>query len=282
MLALSSHATPWSGYAYLDEGRSFRPNTARGLPGVLPFARRASSAVNGAPENHLPGASRCTGGAGTRFGGAAGRGNPRVAGMKRLAMVLGTTFLLGLGSARAAEATAATAPAYPQRIPAPGGHVLIPDARARRSYELLRYAPARRVGNQLYISGVIAGPLNEEGRDAVSLTLQVRRAFHRIQQMLHAEGATFADVVIINSFHVWDGPGFKGDRGEQFRVFSAVKDEFMPAPHAAWTAVGTTGFLAPNGVVEVQMIAHIPAETRPLASPAGACGVRRREVDVTK
>jgi hypothetical protein len=37
-----------------------------------------------------------------------------------------------------------------------------------------------------------------------------------------------------------------------------VKDEFMPAPHPAWTAVGTTGLLLETGVVEIQMIAHLP------------------------
>lgn len=147
---------------------------------------------------------------------------------------------------------------YPRKVPAPGGHVLIPSERAQRSYDELRYAPARRVGDVLYISGVVAGPLGQEARDAAALTLQLRRAFRRIQDMLHAEGLTFADVALINSFHVWSGPGFNGDRAEQFKVVSAVKDEFMAAPHAAWTAVGTDGLLAPDAVVEIQVIAHAP------------------------
>jgi len=75
---------------------------------------------------------------------------------------------------------------------------------------------------------------------------------------LEPERVGFADVVMINTFHVWDGPGFAGTREEQFAAFSAVKDEFMTAPHPAWTAVGTTGLLAPNGVVEIQMIAYVP------------------------
>jgi enamine deaminase RidA (YjgF/YER057c/UK114 family) len=148
--------------------------------------------------------------------------------------------------------------AYPRKIPAPGGHVLIPNERAQRSYDELKYAPARRVGDVLYISGVVAGPLGEEGRDAAALTLQLRRAFRRIQDMLNAEGLTFADVALINSFHVWHGPAFTGQRAEQFKLMSAVKDEFMGAPHAAWTAVGTDGLLAADAVVEIQVIAHAP------------------------
>ena len=64
---------------------------------------------------------------------------------------------------------------------------------------------------------------------------------------------------MINSFHVWNTPEFNNDPEAQFDAFNAIKDEYMPAPHPAWTAVGTTGLLAPNGIIEVQMIAHVPA-----------------------
>ena len=101
-----------------------------------------------------------------------------------------------------------------------------------------------------------AGPLGNEGRDAEAFKAQVRRAFTQIQRSLQSAGATFADVVMINTFHVWDGPGFKGTRDEQFAAFAKAKDEFMPPPHPAWTAVGTTGLLADDGVVEIQMIAY--------------------------
>ena len=112
----------------------------------------------------------------------------------------------------------------------------------------------------MYISGVIAGPARNEARDAEAFKGQVRRAFRSLENTLKAAGLTFADVAMINTFHVWDGPGFAGSRDEQFAAFSAVKDEFMPAPHPAWTAVGTTGLLSDTGVVEIQMIAHAPAK----------------------
>lgn len=164
--------------------------------------------------------------------------------------------------ALALSATAATAQppelGYPKRIPAPGGHVIVPSANAERTYEQFKYAPARRAGDTLYISGVIAGPRGGQGRDAEAFKDQVRSAFRLIEATLKAEGLTFADVAMINTFHVWDGPGFKGGRDEQFAAFAAAKDEFMNAPHAAWTAVGTSGLLADDGVVEIQMIAHVP------------------------
>jgi enamine deaminase RidA (YjgF/YER057c/UK114 family) len=165
--------------------------------------------------------------------------------------------------AAALFATASTAYAqptagYPKLIPAPGGEVVIPSAGAQRAYDEIKYAPARRAGDFLYISGVIAGPAGSPARDPEAFKGHARRAFNTIKRTLAAEGLTFADVVMINSFHVWQGPGFDGTRDQQFAAFSAVKDEFMSAPHPAWTAVGTTGLLADDGVVEIQMIAYAP------------------------
>jgi enamine deaminase RidA (YjgF/YER057c/UK114 family) len=163
-----------------------------------------------------------------------------------------------LAAALALVAAGAQAQTYPKIIPSPGGEVVIPSAGAQRAYDEYKFAPARRAGDFLYVSGVIAGPQGAEARDGPAFTAQVRRALGRIQQALQAEGATFADVVMINTFHVWNGPGFKGTRDEQFAAFSKAKDEVMPEPHPAWTAVGTTGLLADDGVVEIQMIAYVP------------------------
>ena len=160
----------------------------------------------------------------------------------------------------ASPALAQPAPAagYPKTIPAPGGEVILPSVGFERNYDAAHYAPARRAGDFVYISGVVAGPIGEEKTDAEAFRLQVRRAFTTLQRVLAASGAGFGDVVMINSFHVWQGPGFEGTKDEQFAIVSAVKDEFMPAPHPSWTAVGTTGLLPPKGVVEIQMIAYAP------------------------
>ncbi|MGA0605338.1 Rid family hydrolase [Phenylobacterium sp. VNQ135] len=166
--------------------------------------------------------------------------------------------LHALTAALLAIPAAAAAQDYPKKIPAPGGHVVIPAAGAQRAYDEYRYAPARRAGDFLYISGVVVGPAPDQGRDVEGFKAGVRRAFNHIKLSLAAEGLTFADVVMINSFHVWQGPGFAGTRDEQFAAVSAVKDEFMSAPHPAWTAVGTTGLLVDDGVVEIQMIAYAP------------------------
>lgn len=148
--------------------------------------------------------------------------------------------------------------AYPRKIPAPGGEVIIPTERHQKSYDEIQYAPARRVGDMLYVSGVIVGRAKDEGTDPESFKKQVRRAFVSLDNVLKASGATFDDVVMINSFHVWEGPDQPAPRWEQINMINAVKREFIKGPHPAWTAVGTSGLLAPNGIVEIQVIARVP------------------------
>jgi enamine deaminase RidA (YjgF/YER057c/UK114 family) len=142
-------------------------------------------------------------------------------------------------------------------IPAAGGEVVLASEADKKAYDRMHFAAARRSGEVLYISGVIIGPTAGEGNDIAAFKDQARRAFGRIEATLKAAGASFADVAMINSFHVLDTPHFAGTRLEQFQALSAVKDEFMPPPHPAWTAVGTTGLLSDTGVVEIQMIAHL-------------------------
>ena len=148
-------------------------------------------------------------------------------------------------------------PAFPLRIPAPGGEVILPDAGAKHSHDNWRYAAVRRVDDTLYLSGVVVYRGKDEGTDIPSFKLQVRRGLERLRKNLEAAGSDFQHVAMINSFHVWQGPDFSGTRDEQFQAFEDVIGEFMKAPYPAWTAVGTTGLLGTGGIVEVQLIAKV-------------------------
>jgi|SRR5579871_728032 len=146
---------------------------------------------------------------------------------------------------------------FPKRIPSHGGEVFVPSERGAFLYDNFKFAPARRAGNVLYVSGVIAGPQKGEGRDVEAFKSQLRRAFGEIGATLEAAGAGFTQVAMINTFHIWSGPNFEGDRNAQLQAFIQVKDEFIKAPHPAWTAVGTTGLALDTGIVEIQVIAHL-------------------------
>ncbi len=143
-------------------------------------------------------------------------------------------------------------------IPSSGGEVFASTpADKELDYDTLHYAPARRIGNVLYVSGVIVEGLQDEPNDTAAFKSQIRRGFHKLEATLHAAGATFADVAMMNSFHVWDSPHYNGSKAEHLEAFASVKDEFLRRPYPGWTAVGTTA-LATSGLVEVQLVAHLP------------------------
>jgi enamine deaminase RidA (YjgF/YER057c/UK114 family) len=148
------------------------------------------------------------------------------------------------------------------RIPAPGGEVVITDAKARAAYDRWRYAPARRAGDYVYISGVVIARAADGPHTPDTFAAAAREGFGRIRALLAGFGLTFDDVVMVNSFHDWSAPEFRGDRLAQFEAFNAVKDEYMKGVHPAWTAVGTSGLISPQGIVEVQMIAYAPQRRR--------------------
>jgi enamine deaminase RidA (YjgF/YER057c/UK114 family) len=147
---------------------------------------------------------------------------------------------------------------WPVVIPAPNGEVILASEGEKRAYDEYRYSAARRVDNMLYLSGVVIGRRENEGKDVAAFKQQVRRAFERIKATLQASGADFSNVVMVNSFHVWQGPNFEGTRDQQFDAFYEVAGDYFKAPYPAWTAVGTTGLLADGGVIEVQLVARLP------------------------
>ena len=163
--------------------------------------------------------------------------------------------LIALSTLAAAAAAGAADMKYPVKLPAPGGEVVLPDEGAKKAHDEWRYAAARRVGDMIYVSGVIVNRNKGEGNDVAAFKVQARRALERLRVILDAAGTDFQHVAMINSFHVWQGPNFAGTRDEQFHAFEDVIGEFMKAPYPAWTAVGTTGLLSDGGIIEIQLIA---------------------------
>lgn len=145
----------------------------------------------------------------------------------------------------------------PIHLPAAGGHAIIASAAEKYAYDNFGYAAARIVGQTLYLSGVVISRQYGEGTDAQAFRVQVRRGLLQLNTTLGAAGCTFNDVVMINSFHVWNGPDFDGKPFDQIMLINQVRAELGQAPHPAWTAVGTTGLLIPGGIVEIQLIAHM-------------------------
>lgn len=116
-------------------------------------------------------------------------------------------------------------------------------------YDNIKYAPAVKVGNTVYVSGQI-------GRDASMQLVQDKRAqfvqvFENLRICLEAAGATFADVVDVLSFHT---------DMRDLPLYMEVRSEFfvdLPV-YPTWTAIGSSMLGGQAGYfLEVKVIAEI-------------------------
>src|SRR5579871_1753387 len=123
----------------------------------------------------------------------------------------------------------------PVHIPTRSGEVILPTPVDKQNYDEYGFAAMRRAGNLVFISGVVVGRRSDEGSDVEAFKEQARRGFRRLQATLKAADLSFDDVVMINSFHLWESPNFAGSKADQFKAFEQVKEEFMTGPKPAWT-----------------------------------------------
>ena len=122
---------------------------------------------------------------------------------------------------------------------------VIPKA-MKTMHDQFHFSPAIRKGKHLYCSGQVGS--NPDGTLDPDPAVQIARAFENVGAVLDEAGASFDDVVDIQSFHV----GFN----EHIGVFMQVKDGFVKEPYPAWTAVGVSE-LAFGALVEIKVTARL-------------------------
>jgi enamine deaminase RidA (YjgF/YER057c/UK114 family) len=141
----------------------------------------------------------------------------------------------------AAAALAAGAPALAQ------DRVIYSDIpRVKVEQNRLGWSDAVVSGDTVYVSGVITFTLPTDK----NLEEAYERTFKRLGAILTRAGAGWQDVVEIRSYHT--------DVRAQIDAMAAVKRRYRPAPDPAWTAVGTSGLLAPTGITEIALTARLP------------------------
>lgn len=123
-----------------------------------------------------------------------------------------------------------------------GAQVFVPADRSV-SYDPFGYAPAVRVGDMLYVSGVTGTPVDRDAGDE-ALTANFVSIFETLKATLERAGASFDNVVLMESYHL--------DYVKNFFLFHAVKNRYIAEPYPAWTAVGVAE-LPPGAVAEMAL-----------------------------
>lgn len=110
-------------------------------------------------------------------------------------------------------------------------------------HDLYHYAPGILVGDTLYVSGQVGR--DEELRVVEGAEAQFEQAFRNVAKVLEAAGASFDDVVELETW-------FAGDMGE-LRTFLAVKDRYFTNRYPTWTGFAVQGFSMPGILVEIKV-----------------------------
>lgn len=113
-------------------------------------------------------------------------------------------------------------------------------------YEKIRYAPAVKVGNTIYVSGQI-------GRDSAMQLVEAReaqivQAFENLKLVLETAGASMSDIVDLTTFHT---------DMRDLPLFMKVRDRYLTTdPLPAWTAIGAHMLGGAAGyIIEIKAVA---------------------------
>ena len=120
--------------------------------------------------------------------------------------------------------------------------------------DLLGYSQAVRIGNRVETSG--QGGWDDDLVVAEDLEQEIVRAFDNVGRTLAEAGATWADVVHVNSYHkVAAGADAIGDEHNNTMI-SQLRAR-MPDHAPIWTETGVTALGAANMRVEIRVTALV-------------------------
>lgn len=125
--------------------------------------------------------------------------------------------------------------------------------------EQLHYSQAVRVGDRIDISGQGGWGLDLTFPD--DLEAEIVRAFDNVEMILREAGATWADVVAVDSYHLPDAADQIGE--VPTRVMAEQMSVRMGSRRPIWTQIGVAALGAPGMRVEIRVTAVV-------SSPAGA------------
>lgn len=137
------------------------------------------------------------------------------------------------------------------------GKVVVPSVLADDVAQF-HYAPARRAGDLVFLSGIVACNGHAAPMDAEGFRAELRRVFTLMEQLLHACQARMEDIVELQMFHVFGSDRLALDKAGQLAVIAGVRDEFFPAPYPACVELAVADLNPDGGLVEIKATAFAP------------------------
>jgi enamine deaminase RidA (YjgF/YER057c/UK114 family) len=117
----------------------------------------------------------------------------------------------------------------------------------------MRYSQAVRMGDHIEISG--QGGWDDHFNFPTDIADEIVAAFDNVERTLATAGATWRDVVSVNSYHVAETNVSIGDEHNQVMVEQFRKHMGERAP--IWTQIGVATLGAPKMRVEIRVTAVV-------------------------
>lgn len=97
----------------------------------------------------------------------------------------------------------------------------------------------------LFLTGMTGS--RADGSCAADPAEQIRDAFAKVLAVLAEAGLDHSHIVELTSYHV----GLQA----HLELFRQIRDEYVAEPYPAWTAIEVVGFVVPDAIVELRVVA---------------------------
>lgn len=114
-------------------------------------------------------------------------------------------------------------------------------------HELLHYSQALKIGDRVEISG--QGGWNDDLEIPEDLQTEIEQAFENVERTLATAGASWKDVVHVNSYHVGGFPSVVNE------TISRLYRHHMPDRAPIWTQTGVDALGLPTMRIEIRVTA---------------------------
>ena len=112
-----------------------------------------------------------------------------------------------------------------------------------------------KVDNLVFVGGQVSIDQNGNVIGEGDIEIQTRTTFQNITRVLDEAGATWKDVVKLNTFYVFEGP--ESERKAFWERMTRIRLEFLQQPGPVGTAVCVAGLAYPGLLIEAECIAIV-------------------------
>jgi len=115
----------------------------------------------------------------------------------------------------------------------------------QKKYDDWHFSPAVQSGGFLFVSGCTGSKPDETISNNVEE--QFRQAFKTVEKSLIEAGLRYSNVIEMTTYHI----GLR----KHLDTFMLIKDEFIPEPFPAWTAIGVSELAVEGAIIEIRVTA---------------------------